>query len=146
MSWITIEADGRRRRFAAVRTRDGVWVAWDGRTTFVPAEERKAASHHETTHDEIRAPMTGKVVAIRAVPQAAVEAGAVLVVLEAMKMEYRLTAPRAGIVEKIQCTEGELVDLGKTLVTLLEPPEDSQSPPPPEKTEPAQPAIASKAG
>jgi len=57
--------------------------------------------------------MTGKVVAIRVGAGETIEEGTVLVVLEAMKMEYRLTAPRAGVVEKIQCAEGELVDLGR---------------------------------
>jgi 3-methylcrotonyl-CoA carboxylase alpha subunit len=121
MSWIDIELDGKRQRLAAARTRDGVWIGWAGRTLYVEEEKRRATGRSsEKVHDEIRAPMTGKVVAIRVAAGEAVESGAALVVLEAMKMEYRLTAPRAGVVEKIQCVEGELVDLGKALVTLLE--------------------------
>ncbi len=38
--------------------------------------------------------------------------------MEAMKMEYRLTAPRAGRVKAVSCKEGDLVDLGATLVSL----------------------------
>ena len=47
-----------------------------------------------------------------------VRAREALVVLEAMKMEYRLTAPRDGVVESVSCAEGERVDLGRVLVTL----------------------------
>ena len=42
----------------------------------------------------------------------------VLVLLEAMKMEYRLSAPRAGVIESVNCVAGDLVDLGKLLVAL----------------------------
>jgi biotin carboxyl carrier protein len=67
--------------------------------------------------------MTGKVVRVAAVPGGKVAAGEVVVVLEAMKMEYRLVAPRDGTVESVRCREGDLVDLGATLVTLGPAPE-----------------------
>ncbi len=140
MSWTTLDIDGRRQRAAVARTREGVWISWEGRTTFIAAEERRASSRSEAVHDEIRAPMTGKVIQVRVAAGEEVESGAVLVVLEAMKMEYRLTAPRAGRVEAIHCQEGELVDLGKTLVTLFEPPAAAAN------AEPAIPETASRAG
>ncbi len=67
---------------------------------------------------EIRAPMTGKVVKIVAAPGAAVKANDVILVMEAMKMEYRLAAPRDGVVEAILCREGDTVDLGRTVAVL----------------------------
>lgn len=128
MGWVTIEHNGKNHRFAAARTRDGVWIGWSGRSVFVPADRgHRPGTTEEATHDEIRAPMTGKVIKIHVGAGDPVEPGAVLVVLEAMKMEYRLAAPAAGTVEAVHCTEGELVDLGTTLVTLLEP---SESPAP----------------
>jgi 3-methylcrotonyl-CoA carboxylase alpha subunit len=122
MSWVTIEHEGKAQRIAVARTRDGVWVGWPGGAAFVAAD-RKTRSTGGTgpagpLDDEIRAPMTGKVVAVRVAPGAAVGTGDVVVVLEAMKMEYRLLSPRDGTVEDVRCREGELVDLGKTLVTL----------------------------
>jgi biotin carboxyl carrier protein len=33
-------------------------------------------------------------------------------------MEYRLSAPRDGVVETVSCAEGDRVDLGRVLVTL----------------------------
>jgi biotin carboxyl carrier protein len=40
------------------------------------------------------------------------------VVVEAMKMENELAAPRAGIVEKIHVAAGETVESGAKLVTV----------------------------
>jgi urea carboxylase len=47
-----------------------------------------------------------------------VEPGQKLVVLEAMKMEIAVTAPFAGIIEKLNCAPGSLVSAGQILVTL----------------------------
>jgi biotin carboxyl carrier protein len=47
-----------------------------------------------------------------------VEAGDTLVVLEAMKMEVPIRAPRAAIVRTIHCVEGQLVQPGMMLVDL----------------------------
>jgi 3-methylcrotonyl-CoA carboxylase alpha subunit len=44
--------------------------------------------------------------------------GASLVVVEAMKMEHTLVAPRDGLVEKVACAEGDQVEEGAALVVL----------------------------
>ena len=48
------------------------------------------------------------------------EAGAQLVVLEAMKMEHSIRAPHAGTVKALYCQEGEMVSEGSALVELEE--------------------------
>jgi 3-methylcrotonyl-CoA carboxylase alpha subunit len=108
------------RRLRVVRTANGVWVGWPGGAKFFEPE-RPGASAREGSDDgpaEVRAPMTARVVKVEARAGGQVVADEVLVILQAMKMEYRLTAPRAGRVEAIHCAEGEMVDLGRTLVTL----------------------------
>src|SRR6267378_4425996 len=50
-----------------------------------------------------------------------VEAGAGLVVVEAMKMENELRAPRAGVVAAVHVTVGQAVDKGAPLVTVESP-------------------------
>jgi 3-methylcrotonyl-CoA carboxylase alpha subunit len=47
-----------------------------------------------------------------------VDRGTPLVVLEAMKMEQTLTAPRAGRVTAVRCAAGDRVDAGAVLVEL----------------------------
>ena len=64
------------------------------------------------------APMTGRVTEVRVRAAQMVAADEILIVLEAMKMQYRLAAPHAGKVVAIECREGELVDLGATLIVL----------------------------
>ncbi len=66
----------------------------------------------------LSAPMPGTVVAVRVAPGEAVEAGQVLLILEAMKMEHTLRAPRAGTVASIACTVGETVTEGTELLKL----------------------------
>ena len=71
-------------------------------------------------HDEegvgLVAPMPGKVIALVAQPGAAVEKGAPLLVLEAMKMEHTISAPRAGTVKAFRVAAGEQVAEGAELV------------------------------
>lgn len=67
---------------------------------------------------EIRSPMPGKILDIRVTYGDTVEAGQVLVLLEAMKMENVLMAEGAGRVKKIHVAVGDLVDLGQLLVEL----------------------------
>ena len=64
--------------------------------------------------------MTGIVRAVTARAGAAVDKGEKLIVLEAMKMETSLTAPRAGLVAEIFCAEGETVEGGAILIRFEE--------------------------
>ena len=50
-----------------------------------------------------------------------VEAGAVLVVVEAMKTEHRIATPRAGTVRRVLVAEGHEVAAGAAVVELEEP-------------------------
>lgn len=118
MSWITFTHEGRSYRLAVARDARGVWVGWQGASAFFEKEHRVASGRHQ--HEDVRAPMTGKVVKILVKPGDAVTEGDVLLILEAMKMEYRLTAPHTGAVEDVHCHEGDLVDMGKILIKLVE--------------------------
>ena len=118
MSWQIIEYEGRTYRVPVARCSDGVWVGWPGGSALVaPAREFAGRAERD---DSVRAPMTGKVLRVLVAEQDVVEKDQVLVVMEAMKMEYRLTAPGPGTVEATHCVEGELVDQGTVLVSLGE--------------------------
>jgi biotin carboxyl carrier protein len=67
---------------------------------------------------ETSAPMPATVIDIAVEVGQHVEAGAVLLTLEAMKMELPVRAPREGTVSAIRCTVGELVQPGVPLVEL----------------------------
>jgi 3-methylcrotonyl-CoA carboxylase alpha subunit len=61
-------------------------------------------------------PMPGKVIALVAAAGAAVEKGAPLLLLEAMKMEHTISAPRAGTVKRFCFAVGDQVAEGVALV------------------------------
>ncbi|MBI5482827.1 MAG: biotin/lipoyl-binding protein [Deltaproteobacteria bacterium] len=66
----------------------------------------------------IRAHMPGKVVKVLAAAGTRVSAGQGLLVVEAMKMENELRAPRDGTVVAVRAREGQAVEAGETLATL----------------------------
>ncbi|HEV2825139.1 MAG TPA: acetyl-CoA carboxylase biotin carboxyl carrier protein subunit [Actinomycetota bacterium] len=64
--------------------------------------------------------MTGVVRRVAVRDGERVEAGAVLVVVEAMKTEHRIAAGRAGTVRRVLVAEGQEVNAGTTVVELEE--------------------------
>ena len=83
-----------------------------------PPEEDEAAAHEAGKADEIAAPMPGTVIRVLVAPGDEVEARATLAVIEAMKMEMPLQAPRAGRVRAVNAAEGDTVARGAILVEL----------------------------
>jgi acetyl-CoA/propionyl-CoA carboxylase, biotin carboxylase, biotin carboxyl carrier protein len=77
---------------------------------------RDAAGHHEV--DVIRSPMQGTVLRVGVAAGDDVQAGQLLVVIEAMKMENEIVSHHAGTVEKVDVAEGDQVSSGQTLVRL----------------------------
>ncbi len=67
----------------------------------------------------LTSPMGGVVQAVNVSPGDEVEAGAVVVVIEAMKMQNDVRARRAGTVKAVYVTVGERVEQGTPLVVLL---------------------------
>jgi 3-methylcrotonyl-CoA carboxylase alpha subunit len=71
--------------------------------------------------DKIVAPLPGTVVALLAEEGATIEKGAPILTLEVMKMEQTLRAPFAGVLKKIKCKVGDIVQEGVELAEI-EPP------------------------
>jgi propionyl-CoA carboxylase alpha chain len=66
------------------------------------------------------APVPGRVVAVNVVPGDSVVAGQVLVVMEAMKMEHKITAAANATIAEVRCAVGNQVDARQVLVTFTE--------------------------
>jgi len=66
--------------------------------------------------DGVAAPMPGRVIQVRVAPGQKVRRGEALMVLEAMKMEHTLSAPRDGTVESVGAAEGDQIAEGVELV------------------------------
>ena len=68
--------------------------------------------------DTVTAPMPGKIVKLVASVGQAVNAGDVLLILEAMKMQNEITAPAAGTVKSFAVNAGDSVKPGQTMVVI----------------------------
>ncbi len=91
---------------------DGVHHAFEWRDPYLPPADVTER------HGGLIAPMPGRVIAILAREGGKVARGAPLIVMEAMKMEHTVTAPSAGVVEKILCATGDQVKEGVELLRL----------------------------
>ena len=110
----------RQERVLAVDEGDAVSVWWRGRSWRVAVPERRARRAGDpaggAAGDEVTAPMPGTVLSVAVAPGDTVARDAVVVVMESMKMEMSLPAPRDAVVAEVLVTAGEMVELGRTLV------------------------------
>ena len=95
------DADGQRYRFARAAA-----FAWE--------------STDDAGGNQVIAPMPGRIVLVKAKAGDAVEQGQELLVMEAMKMELALKAPRAGTIESVNATQGEFVEADAVLVRFAD--------------------------
>ena len=115
---LALELDGVRRRFT---------VTADGDTTFVhgplgTAELTHVARFPLQRREEIAggclAPMPGVIRQVRVAPGDRVEKGAVLLVLEAMKMEHQMIAHDPGVVKEVRVEVGQMVDPDTVMIVV----------------------------
>ncbi|HVY39664.1 MAG TPA: acetyl-CoA carboxylase biotin carboxyl carrier protein subunit [Polyangia bacterium] len=81
--------------------------------------EGAATAVEATGPATLRSPIPGRVAKLLAKPGDKVAAGQTLIVLEAMKMENELRAPRAGTLSELRCAEGAPVEAGQDLATIV---------------------------
>jgi biotin carboxyl carrier protein len=79
---------------------------------------RRAAAGAAAGPAKVVAPMPGKIVRILAREKDEVEAGAGVLVVEAMKMQNELKSPKKGTVSKLLVKEGALVNAGDVLAIV----------------------------
>jgi oxaloacetate decarboxylase alpha subunit len=82
-------------------------------TTAAPAPAAPAAAR-----EAIDAPLAGNIFKVLVKPGQSVQSGDILIILEAMKMETEVRAPRSGVVAEIAVSEGDTVEVGRKLLEL----------------------------
>ncbi|HEY5679894.1 MAG TPA: biotin carboxylase N-terminal domain-containing protein [Pseudomonadales bacterium] len=126
VSWnegvLALRVDGNRVGARVVTAGPSLYVIIGGSTArFDPGDvEGAARSLGSAAGNRVVSPMPGQVIAVSVKPGDRVKAGAVLAVVEAMKMEHSVAAPRAGRVASVNCRVGDRVDEGVELVVLEE--------------------------
>lgn len=83
-----------------------------------PAPKAAPAAAAAAGDNTVTAPMPGKIVKLVASVGQAVNAGDVLLILEAMKMQNEITAPAAGTVKSFAVNAGDSVKPGQTMVVI----------------------------
>ncbi len=110
-------------RFA--RSGNVLTVFWGNGYVFDIVDPLDRAQEDAAGGNVIAAPMPGVVKAVFAVPGQEVAQGDRLAILEAMKMEHSLLAPRDGVVAEVMVDAGAQVEDGSALIVLVE--EDAEA-------------------
>jgi biotin carboxyl carrier protein len=128
-TWETVVLSSGRTRVVSANGRVVTFVPLgngqflEARTRRIVRVERARPGRGDTTDaggstTELRAPMPGRIVRILAQVGAAVVAGAGIVVIEAMKMENELAAPRSGTIRSVAVLAGDTVERDELLVEI----------------------------
>lgn len=118
---IITDSTGKRTRFRTARHADQFFIHADGKTTYGSIVEKQRSSDQGGGAAESLAPQyPGKVRKILVKEGEKVAEGDSLILLEAMKMEFAIKAPTAGIVKKWKIKEGENFSPGANLLDFEE--------------------------
>ncbi len=118
---ITYDSNGLRASGAVVDDGKGLTVFMDGHTFTVGLPDTLSSDEEAAgAGDQLVAPMPGLVKVLSAGAGDAVVKDQPLIILEAMKMEHTLKAPRDGVIGEVMVSEGEQVTDGTILLQLAE--------------------------
>jgi biotin carboxyl carrier protein len=120
---LTLEVDGKPVSGTVAQGSDGIlWVHLAGETFSCDLRPQRQGKRKKSTSSidssEIAAPMPGKIIKLNVQKGDAASVGQVLIVMEAMKMEYTLKASGAGKIDEVLCKSGDQVELGQALMRL----------------------------
>lgn len=111
--------DGRLHVIPYVVQGANISFAFDGEIYFAEVSDKGARAKARHRDQSTAAPMPGLVLKILVKAGDTVSKGAPLLILEAMKMEHQILAPSDGKIGSVNCKEGELVQPGVELVSVV---------------------------
>ncbi|TKK80893.1 ATP-grasp domain-containing protein [Herbidospora galbida] len=117
---VVLEIAGVRRVFSVASYDDAVHVDSSLGSVRLTPLPRLPEPVVQTPPGSLPAPMPGTVLRVEVAVGDAVKPGQTVVVLEAMKMEHRITAPAEGVVAELTAVAGRQVDAGTPLAVIKE--------------------------
>ncbi len=118
---LMLSTDGRCEPVVIAQRGDSVFVHLDGAAYQLDYEhplDRLAQQTQGAAADSVRAPMPGSVIAVAVKPGDTVKRGDTLLVMESMKMETTIAAPRDGVVAAVHFGAGQTFDRDALLLEL----------------------------
>jgi len=118
--WHIVDDGQQRWRVAVAADGAATWVFVNGQVARIETEDTPAMRGRARSRGDagVMSPMPATVVSINTAPGTTVSEGETVIVLEAMKMELPIKAPKSGIVKAVHCAKGDLVQPGVVLLEL----------------------------
>ena len=116
-----VEVNGRRFQVRVAEANGSGRDRGTARHAMSRGQARKQTKHNDAagvSPDVVKSPMGGTVMAVKVGPGDEVNAGQVLAVVVAMKMENEIVAPRAGIIQDIPVSPGAAIQAGDIVVSF----------------------------
>ena len=113
-----VEVSGRKLEVKVIGAADAAPNGAGPTTRKAPRRERKSGGGVEGAPGELISPIQGTVLKVAVEQGAQVEEGALVCVIEAMKMENEITAPSAGTVEELGVSEGGAITTGDRIAVI----------------------------
>ncbi len=115
----TLQTDQSRITANIAQTGSALSVFYQGQSHHLTIPDPLATSSEDAhTSDAITSPMPGQVKQVDVTQGQTIKKDDPLLILEAMKMEHRLAAPRDGIIAEVLCSEGDQVAQSALLIKL----------------------------
>ena len=116
---VSVEIDGIVARLGTSGQGGRIVVFADGaRHVLAVADPHRAAGEADGAAARVTSVMPGKVVELAVAAGSAVREGDLLAVIEAMKVQFRITAPRDGVIAALHCAVGDLIEDGAELMAF----------------------------
>ncbi len=110
---LSIQLGDRQIKSVISQGGDNKFVFIDGNIFKVKRIELTGRKTTEKKEGDLHSPISGTIVSVKVRESSPVKKDDVLMVIEAMKMEYLIRAPYDGIVQKIHFKEKEQIEIGQ---------------------------------
>ena len=118
---LLVELEGEATRLSAAWQGGRIVVFAGGlRHALTPVDPHEAMGEGAGADALVRSVMPGKLIELAVAAGDRVKAGDLLAVVEAMKVQFRITAPRDGVIAATHCAVGDLVEDGAELMAFAD--------------------------